>query len=482
MLSLGLVDGRNVWRTDLEGALIEIGQAVRSRGADRIQIASSCSLLFSPHDLTLESDLDAELMSWLAFARQKLDEIVLLTRAANGDVDADAFAASRAALVNRRQSLHTSNPWVRARVNGIDASMLQRRSAYPERQEAQTVSLPLPLLPTTIIGSFPQTSAVRAARAAFQKGYATRNEYEDFLKEEIERTIQLQEDIGLDVLVHGEFERTDMVEYFGEQLQGFAFTRHGWVQSYGSRGVRPPIIYGDVLRLAPMTVTWSVYAQSLTNAPVKGMLTGPVTILQWSFVRNDQPRAETCRQIALALRDEVSDLESAGIRVIQIDEPALREGLPLRHQDWADYLRWAVECFRLTSSGVEDATQIHTHMCYAEFGDILDSIVAMDADVISIEASRSKMELTDQFRRTRYPNAIGPGVYDIHSPRVPSGEEIEALIERAAQTFDVQQLWVNPDCGLKTRGWDEVIPALQHMVDAARQARKRLVAPDLLHS
>ncbi len=480
ILSVGVVDGRNVWRTDLDRALTQVQRAVDALGSARVQVAPSCSLLFSPHDLELETELDDELRSWLAFARQKIDEVVLLKRAVNEGVAAvtDAFASNRAALESRRQSSRTHNPQVRERLNRLDEHAYQRANPYSVRKAQQAAALGLPLLPTTTIGSFPQTAEIRTQRTAFNKGSISKADYDAFLKAEIERTIRLQEDIGLDVLVHGESERTDMVEYFGEQLDGFAFTQHGWVQSYGSRGVRPPIIYGDVSRPAPMTVAWSAYAQSLSERPVKGMLTGPVTILQWSFVRDDQPRSETCGQIALAIRDEVVDLESAGIRIIQIDEPALREGLPLRHADQAGYLRWALDGFRLSASGVRDETQIHTHMCYAEFNDSLEAIAHMDADVISIEAARSKFRLLEGLRTYSYPNDIGPGMYDIHSPRVPSEEEIEALLRAAAEVLRVDQLWVNPDCGLKTRRWEEVIPSLRHMVSAAGKARETLAAPD----
>ncbi|MDL1900440.1 5-methyltetrahydropteroyltriglutamate--homocysteine S-methyltransferase [Anaerolineae bacterium CFX9] len=477
MLSVGVVDGRNIWRTDLDAALAKVERAVGTFGKDRVQIAPSCSLMFSPHDLELETELDAELKSWLAFARQKLDELVLLKRAVSEGLEtvAEPFALSRAAVESRRHSPRTHNPQVRARLEALDPAMLQRHSDFATRKAVQAQRLKLPPLPTTTIGSFPQTAEVRAQRTACNQGEITQEQYDDFLKAEIARAIHLQEDIGLDVLVHGEFERTDMVEYFGEQLTGIAFTRHGWVQSYGSRGVRPPILYGDVARPAPMTVNWSTYAQSLTERPVKGMLTGPVTILQWSFVRDDQPHSETCRQIALAIRDEVLDLEAAGMRIIQIDEPALREGLPLRRAAWDAYLNWAVDCFRLASGGVRDETQIHTHMCYAEFNDIIDAIARMDADVISIEASRSKMELLEAFRRYAYPNDIGPGLYDIHSPRIPSQSELEALITRAMQVLPANQLWINPDCGLKTRTWEQVIPALRTMTAAAQQARTSLV-------
>jgi len=475
-LSLGVIDGRNVWRTDLDVAFTRIQQAVSALNSERIQIAPSCSLMFSPHDLELETELDTELYSWLAFARQKLDELVLLKQAVNQGVDAVAepFALSRAAVEGRRSSARTHNPQVRQRLALIDGSMLHRNNDYKARKVEQDRQLNLPILPTTTIGSFPQTLEVRTQRAAKIKGSITEEAYGEFLKAEIARTIRLQEEIGLDVLVHGEFERSDMVEYFGEQLTGIAFTQHGWVQSYGSRGVRPPIIYGDVARPAPMTVSWSVYAQSLTRRLVKGMLTGPVTMLEWSFVRDDQVRSVTCQQIALAIRDEVLDLERAGIRIIQIDEPAFREGLPLRRADQESYLQWAIDCFRLASSGVRDETQIHTHMCYAEFNDIIEAIGRMDADVISIEASRSKMELLDTFKQYQYPGDIGPGIYDIHSPNVPSQAEIAALIAKAAQVVLIERLWINPDCGLKTRRWEEVIPALKNMVSAAHAFRQRL--------
>jgi 5-methyltetrahydropteroyltriglutamate--homocysteine methyltransferase len=475
ILSVGVVDGRNVWRTDLDAALALIQQAISRLGKERIQIAPSCSLMFSPHDLDLETGLDAELCSWLAFACQKLDELAALTGAVNKGIDTvpEVFSASRAAVESRRNSPRTHNAQVRMRVEAVTQSMLQRANEYSVRKTAQVRRLSLPLLPTTTIGSFPQTAEIRAHRSARNKGHLTQEKYEELIKEEIAQTIQWQEEIGLDVLVHGEFERTDMVEYFGERLTGIAFSQHGWVQSYGSRGVRPPIIFGDVARPAPMTVGWSTYAQSLTKRPVKGMLTGPVTILEWSFVRDDQPRALTCRQIALAIREEVLDLERAGIQIIQIDEPAFREGLPLRLADQESYLQWAIACFRLASSGVRDETQIHTHMCYAEFNNIIEAIERLDADVISVEASRSKMELLDTFEQYQYSRDIGPGIYDIHSPNIPSQVEMENLISKAAQMVPVERLWINPDCGLKTRQWEEVIPALRNMVNAARRFRQR---------
>ncbi|MEM5773947.1 MAG: 5-methyltetrahydropteroyltriglutamate--homocysteine S-methyltransferase, partial [Anaerolineaceae bacterium] len=474
-VSLGVVDGRNVWRTDLPRALAVIKEAAAALGEERVVIAPSCSLQYVPVDLDQETKLDNELRGWLAFARQKIDELALLKRACSQPSDdvTRRLDESRQAVQSRRISPRTYNPALRSRLADITPAMLQRGLPHPQRKQLQQEQIPLPQYPTTTIGSFPQTKEVRARRAAYRRGEITASEYEDYLKQETEKIIRFQEAIGLDVLVHGELERTDMVEYFGEQLTGFAFSEEGWVQSYGSRCVRPPILYGDVTRPHPMTVKWSAYAQSLSGKPVKGMLTGPVTILQWSFVRDDQPRAHTCRQIALAIRDEVQDLEDAGIRMIQIDEPAIREGLPLRESARAEYLVWAVECFKLASSGVEDATQIHTHMCYSEFNDIITAIGQMDADVISIEASRSKMELLDAFRQYQYPNDIGPGVYDIHSPRVPSQPEMTALLESALGVLESGQLWINPDCGLKTRGWEEVEPALRNMVAAARVLRTR---------
>jgi 5-methyltetrahydropteroyltriglutamate--homocysteine methyltransferase len=475
ILSVGVVDGRNVWRTDLDATLGQIQRVVSVLGTDRVQLAPSCSLMFSPYDLGLETGLDAELHSWLAFARQKLQELVILTQAVNEGIGTvgESFSASRIALKSRRNSPRTRDIQVRTRLEAVDQSMMQRNNEYGVRKAAQAWQLSLPLLPTTTIGSFPQTAEIRAHRSARNKGILTQGEYDELIKAEIAQTIQLQEEIGLDVLVHGEFERTDMVEYFGERLTGIAFSQHGWVQSYGSRGVRPPIIYGDVARPTPMTVSWSAYAQSLTSRPVKGMLTGPVTILEWSFVRNDQARALTCRQIALAIREEVLDLERAGIKIIQIDEPAFREGLPLRRAEQEDYLQWATECFRLASSGVQDKTQIHTHMCYAEFNDIIEAIGRLDADVISVEASRSKMALLDAFEQYQYPREIGPGIYDIHSPNIPSQGEMEALISKAAQVVPIERLWINPDCGLKTRQWAEVIPALRNMTGAAQIVRQQ---------
>ncbi len=470
VLSLGVVDGRNIWKADLAAALATLERASARLGAERVWVAPSCSLLHVPVDLELERKLDPELKGWLAFAKQKLDEVVALTRALREGRRAAAAAleANARALASRRSSSRIHNPAVKRRAGAVTEKDRRRPAPYRERRPQQ---VRLPLYPTTTIGSFPQTAEVRAARRQFLDGKTTASDYERFIQDQIQRTLKIQEDLGLDVLVHGEFERNDMVEYFGEQLQGFAFTEHGWVQSYGSRYVKPPIIYGDVSRPKPMTVRWSTFAQAHTDRPVKGMLTGPVTILQWSFVRDDQPRSETAQQLALAISDEVLDLERAGIRIIQIDEPALREGLPLRRADWGGYLDWAVNAFRLATSRVQDATQIHTHMCYSEFNDVIRVIERMDADVISIENARSGSELLEAFRGYKYPNEIGPGVYDIHSPRVPATEEIAAALERMREVLEDRQIWVNPDCGLKTRGWDETLAALRHVVEAARRLR-----------
>ncbi len=473
VLSLGVVDGRNVWRTDLPALLDRLEPAVAQRGSDRVILAPSCSLLHAPIDLTLESAIDPQVRQWLAFAVQKIEELAVLAQALNGGraVVAAQLEASAVAAQARRTSPKIHDAAVAARLAGVTDAMTRRGLDYGDRQALQADRLNLPALPTTTIGSFPQTEGVRKARSAHGKGVLDAAGYQAFLREETARAIAWQEEVGLDVLVHGEFERNDMVQYFGEQLAGFVFTQHGWVQSYGSRCVRPPILFGDVSRPKPMTVDWWTYAQGLTSRPMKGMLTGPVTILNWSFVRDDVPRALACRQIALAIRDEVVDLEAAGARIIQIDEAALREGLPLRRADWDAYLSWAVECFRLTASGVADHTQIHTHMCYSEFNDIIAAIGAMDADVISIETARSKMELLDAFVVDRYPAQIGPGVYDIHSPRVPTVEEMITLLSAASERLSSGQLWVNPDCGLKTRKWPETRTAVANMVEAARRFR-----------
>lgn len=474
--SLGVIDGRNIWRADLGKILAKLKVVAQTLGNDRVIVAPSCSLLHTPVDLSEETKLDNELKSWLAFAAQKLEEVATLKTALNkGEAAVKAvLEASDKAASSRASSPRIHNPAVKNRVAKLTPADAQRTNPFSKRRLAQQAALKLPAFPTTTIGSFPQTKEVREARAAWKRGELSEAAYEQFLEQQTQDTVRYQEDIGIDVLVHGEFERNDMVEYFGEQLQGYAFTKNGWVQSYGSRYVKPPVIFGDVSRPEPMTVSWSKYAQSLTKKPMKGMITGPVTILQWSFVRDDQPREITTKQIALAIRDEVVDLEKAGITIIQIDEPAIREGLPLRKADWGSYLRWAVESFRISASGVKDTTQIHTHMCYSEFNDIMPSIGDMDADVISIETARSQMELLDAFINYKYPNEIGPGVYDIHSPRQPGAEEMAVLLRKATRCINPDQLWVNPDCGLKTRKWVEVKPALAAMVQAAKILRQEV--------
>ncbi len=477
ILSLGLVDGRNIWINDLENSIAIAQKAITKLGADRVIIASSCSLLHSPVDLNSEVKLDGEIKSWLSFAKQKLAEINAISQAVFGNQDADLLTlleTNRRANELRQTSAKIHDKAVKARVEAIKESDMNRKSNFVTRKKIQTNQINLPILPTTTIGSFPQTKEVRKYRADFKANKITAAEYKKFLQEETVRCIRFQEEIDLDVLVHGEFERNDMVEYFGEQLNGFAFTEFGWVQSYGSRCVKPPIIFGDVSRPKPMTVEWSVYAQSQTKKIMKGMLTGPITILQWSFVRNDQPRKDTALQIAFAIRDEVCDLEAAGIKIIQIDEAALREGLPIRKANWSNYLKWAVEAFRISASGVNDRTQIHTHMCYSEFNDIISDIAKMDTDVISIETSRSNMELLNAFVAFKYPNEVGPGVYDIHSPRVPSISEMVVLLKKALDVLKAEQIWVNPDCGLKTRDWAETREALINMVAAAKLMRGEL--------
>ncbi|MVT11613.1 5-methyltetrahydropteroyltriglutamate--homocysteine S-methyltransferase [Chitinophaga tropicalis] len=471
-LSVGVVNGRNIWKNNYEQALQLIKKATAVLGEERVLIATSCSLLHSPYDLDLETDeavLTPQIKNWMAFAKQKVRELTDLQQIAAGNTA--ALAANTAAMKERSTAAIIHKPAVKARLAALTAADAERKSAFPARQKAQEAVLKLPLFPTTTIGSFPQTEDIRKLRADFKKGVITPAAYETSIRKAIQESVALQESLRIDVLVHGEFERNDMVEYFGEQLEGFVFTKNGWVQSYGSRCVKPPVIYGDVQRNAPMTVEWSSYAQSLTSKPMKGMLTGPVTILQWSFVRDDQPRADTTLQIALAIRDEVVDLEQAGIRVIQVDEPAIREGLPLRQADWQAYLDWAVKAFRVSVSGVEDATQIHTHMCYSEFNDIISNIAAMDADVITIETSRSQMELLEVFSVFKYPYEIGPGVYDIHSPRVPTVAEMTELLEKAIQLLPARNIWVNPDCGLKTRKWPETEQSLRNMVAAAQNMR-----------
>jgi 5-methyltetrahydropteroyltriglutamate--homocysteine methyltransferase len=475
-LSLGIVDGRNIWKNDLSRSLGFVEKAVAKIGTDKVFVAASCSLLHTPVDLASEERLEPVLKDWLAFAAQKLHEISVLAKGANEGRGAIATAlkASDATRQARQTSTRTRDPKVQERLAAITPSMKKRNSAFAVRNPVQRAVLSLPSFPTTTIGSFPQTAQIRKTRLAYKQKQIDSATYLTAMREEIRFVVEHQHRLGLDVLVHGEAERNDMVEYFGEQLSGFAFTQNGWVQSYGSRCVKPPVIFGDVSRPRPMTVEWAVYAQSLTKKVMKGMLTGPITILQWSFVRDDQPRSVTSRQIALAIRDEVADLERAGIKIIQIDEAALREGLPLRRADWQRYLDNAVEDFRIASCTVSDQTQIHTHMCYSEFNDIMPAIGAMDADVISIETSRSHMELLNAFVDYRYPNEIGPGIYDIHSPRVPTVEEILALLKKARDVLSPQQIWVNPDCGLKTRGWPEVERALHNMVAAASAAREQL--------
>ena len=472
-LSLGVVDGRNIWKNDISQTLRNLREVFSESASRRLWIAPSCSLIHVPLDLSLETGLDPEVVSWMSYARQKLAEVqTIRTALTKGDKAVlPQLEANRKAMDSRRRSSKTRVAAVRSRAADVRTRDLTR-GALEQRRALQRKRLSLPLFPTTTIGSFPQTPEVRRARKAFKSGEMPAEDYRTFMRAQIWDAVQRQEDLGLDVLVHGEFERNDMVEYFGERLEGFAFTRHGWVQSYGSRCVKPPVIFGDVSRRQPITVEWFQYAQSLTKKPMKAMLTGPVTLLQWSFVRNDQPRSETALQIAFAIRDEVSDLEKAGARVIQIDEAAFREGLPLKKSAWPEHLRWAVRAFRLCSSSVKDDTQVHTHMCYSEFNDILEAIADMNADVISIETSRSQMELLDAFAKFSYPADIGPGIYDIHSPRVPDAAEMTKLLEKAVRVLPQDRVWVNPDCGLKTRGWDETLPALRVMVQAARAMRE----------
>ena len=474
VLSLGVVNGRNVWRCDLQNALATLRHA-HERLGDRLWVAPSCSLLHSPVDLGREDQLDAELKSWLAFAVQKCEEVAVLAQAVS-EPEAPkvlrALAQSRSVQTSRAASPRIHKPAVQARVAAITAKDAQRQSPFAQRIAKQRGKLDLPLFPTTTIGSFPQTAAIRLARQAYKQGKLSAADYTDAMHTEIRHAVEIQERLGLDVLVHGEAERNDMVEYFAEQLDGYAFTRFGWVQSYGSRCVKPAVIFGDLSRPQAMTVEWIRYAQGLTDKVMKGMLTGPVTMLMWSFPREDVSREVQAQQLALAIRDEVNDLEAAGIKIVQIDEAAFREGLPLRRAQWPAYLHWASEAFRLCASGVRDETQIHTHMCYSEFNDVIESIAAMDADVITIETSRSDMELLEAFEAFAYPNDIGPGVYDIHSPRIPDVSEMVGLLRKAAQRIPVERLWVNPDCGLKTRGWPETEAALVHMVSAARQLRK----------
>ena len=484
LISLGIVDGRNVWKNNFENSLKLIKSAVDKVGENRVMIAPSCSLIHSPCDLEMETNetiLPTQIKEWLSFARQKIDEVVTLKQLAvptkMNDSKKAKLLENQQAILTRKTSKLIHNDKVRERVKNIKKIESLNRNPYVVRKQKQQKNLNLPPFPATTIGSFPQTSEVRSWRAKLKKGELSVENYTRLVKQEIEQAIRWQEEVGLDVLVHGEFERNDMVEYFGEMLDGFVFTKNAWVQSYGSRCVKPPIIFGDVQRPNPMTLDWIKYAQSLTSKPVKGMLTGPVTILEWSFVRDDQPRSETCNQIALSIRDEMLDLEKANIKIIQIDEPALREGLPLRKADWKSYLSWAVKAFRLTYAGVKDETQIHTHMCYAEFNDIIQSITALDADVITIECSRSQMELLDVFAEFKYPNDIGPGLYDIHSPRVPAKSEMVNLLKKAALVIPKEHIWVNPDCGLKTRNWEETKSAISEMVKAAKSIREYTLEP-----
>ncbi|TVZ07714.1 methionine synthase (B12-independent) [Cellulophaga sp. RHA_52] len=480
ILSLGLVDGRNIWKNNFEATLATVQNVVAKLGADKVWLATSCSLLHTPYDLDLEQNeetLPTSVKQWLAFAKQKIDELVTLKKLATADKSKEVVAkllSNTKAHKAKKESLVIHNAAVKARIGLLTANDSERNAEFSSRQKIQKNKLKLPVYPTTTIGSFPQTKEVRSWRSKFKKKELSLDAYNTLIQKEIEETIRFQEKIGLDVLVHGECERNDMVEYFGEKLDGFAISSFGWVQSYGSRAVKPPILFGDVSRPVAMTVKWSAYAQSLSSKVVKGMLTGPVTILQWSFVRNDQPRSETCKQIALAIRDEVVDLEKAGLQAIQVDEPAIREGLPLRKEYRDAYLTWAVESFKIATSGVADKTQIHTHMCYSEFNDIIEHITKLDADVITIETSRSKMDLLNVFVDYKYPNEIGPGVYDIHSPRVPTLQEIEDLLEKASKLLPVDNIWVNPDCGLKTRDWPETKAALENLVAAAKTMRSKL--------
>jgi len=478
VLVAGVIDGRNIWTANLNAALGLLNQLTTHVDTDRIQVSTSCSLQHVPYDVTVETDLDSEVRTWLAFAEQKLVEVATLTKGLNTGEDAirGELQANSDLMAQAGQSQRRHSSAVQERLANLPDDVDSRGVPFAERAKLQTERLHLPKLPTTTIGSFPQSPDIRKTRRKFEKGDLSLAEYEAFIESQIKAVIDHQEELGIDVLVHGEPERNDMVQYFGEQLDGFTFTHNGWVQSYGSRYVRPPVIYGDVSRPAPMTVRWATYAQSLSEKPVKGMLTGPVTILNWSFVRDDQPRSETCKQIALAIRDEVADLDAAGIRMIQIDEAALREGLPLRREDWQEYLDWAIESFRITASGARPETQVHTHMCYSEFGDIFQAISDMDADVISIENARSGLELLETFKSEGYDKGVGPGVYDIHSPRVPPTDEIAENLKATLTVLNVDQVWVNPDCGLKTRKDPETTAALKNMVEATKRVREQIAS------
>ncbi len=472
ILSLGVIDGRNVWKNNFKKSLEMIKKVQTKLPAENIMLAPSCSLIHSPISIKLESKINPSYLEWFSFAEEKIEELVTLKKIlTNQESEEKIVAKNESIFQKKKNNPKVFNPTVAENLSKVKKENYSRQSSFQDRIVKQNEILNFPKFPTTTIGSFPQTKEIRQMRLKFKKKLIAKEEYEDFLKKEIEKAIKIQKEIGLDLYVHGEFERNDMVEYFGEKLEGFIFTEFGWVQSYGTRYVKPPIIYGSVARREPMTVAWTLYAQSISDKPIKGMLTGPVTILQWSFCRNDQDRRTTTSEIALALREEVLDLEKNGIQSIQIDEPAIREGLPLRHKDWDDYLAWSIDCFKLATAGVKDETQIHTHMCYSDFNDIIEAISNMDADVISIETSRSKMELLGAFSKFKYPNQIGPGVYDIHSPRIPSTEEMFSLLNKASKVIKRENIWVNPDCGLKTRGWDDVIPSLKNMVKAAEKIR-----------
>jgi 5-methyltetrahydropteroyltriglutamate--homocysteine methyltransferase len=476
-LSLGVIDGRNIWKNDYIRSLAHIKKAIAVIGKERVMIAPGCSLLHTPFDLDMEAAILPEIKNWMAFAKQKLNEVNELSEIIEGNNE--LLLNNLMAISSRNISKLIHKQQIKNRVLAITDADASRNSEFIVRQKIQQEKFKLPLFPTTTIGSFPQTDDIRQLRAKLKKGELTAEQYDAKIAKATIDAIRWQEEIGIDVLVHGEFERNDMVEYFGEQLDGFLFTKNGWVQSYGSRCVKPPVIYGDVSRPNDMTVKWSRFAQANTDKLMKGMLTGPVTILQWSFVRDDQPRSETTYQIALAIRDEVVALENAGIKVIQIDEPAIREGLPLRKADHEKYLDWAVRAFRISASGVKDETQIHTHMCYSEFNDIIEHIAQMDADVITIETSRSQMELLEAFSDFKYPAEIGPGVYDIHSPRVPTVTEMVSLLEKATALLPAENIWVNPDCGLKTRKWPETQAALENMVKAAKTAREIFIKQEV---
>lgn len=476
ILSLGIIDGRNIWKNDFQNSLSLIQKCVHLIGEEKIWLSPSCSLLHVPYDVDLETKIDPIVKEWLAFAKQKVFELMIISKLVKKNISIELekiFHDNIRANQDKSKSLLIHNLQVKNRINSIDHKDFNRNSKFVIRQKIQKKFFKLPLLPTTTIGSLPQTNQLRQLRANFKNNKISKSFYEDNIKNEIIKSIDFQEKLGLDVLVHGEFERNDMVEYFGELLNGFVFTQYGWVQSYGSRCVKPPIIFGDIFRSQDISVPWINFAQKHTKKRIKGMLTGPVTILQWSFVRNDQPRSLTAYQIALSIRDEVIALEKSGIKIIQIDEPAIREGLPLRKKEWNDYLDWAVKAFRLSSSSVQDDTQIHTHMCYSDFNDIIEYIAKMDADVITIETSRSAMKLLNVFKKFKYPNEIGPGVYDIHSPRIPSVQEIIDLLNKAIEVLPIDNIWVNPDCGLKTRKWDEVQLSLKNMVEAAKFIRNK---------